>query len=185
METGSLFLTVVLACMTSSLIVGAAVYFFCRLHERRQTGPTEAIVAPAAPEPASPYEQKPVMTAAPVPAQTYVPPGESPQAEAAPGTPPSEPATRGKEAEEKIVKAEIKAHVEVVEPEKHEIEEAKTPEQVADEAMPDEAVPGETEEAAHLSPEPFFREYMGPGKLVPIRISERTRAENDDAFLWL
>ncbi len=205
MEPVPLFFTVVLACTVTSLLMAAAAYLVYRIHERRATEAprAEAESAPPAAVPVTPRERAPVLTAPPVPAQMYTPPKEMPKAEAAPKpeTPPEtktaeeaetterpETATAAGTTETETVEAEAETNAETVETmgttETEAVTETKEAETMREVEPKETGTPNGEERTAPL-PEPFFREYMGPGKLVPIRISERTRDGNDDEFVWL
>ncbi len=202
MEPVPLFFTVVLACTLTSLLMAAAAYLVYRIHERRATEAprAEAESAPPAAVPVTPRERAPVLTAPPVPAQMYTPPKEMPKAEAAPKpeTPPETKTAEEAEATERLetatkaettgttetVEAEAETKAETVETTETETVETQEAETMREVEPKETGTPNGEERTAPL-PEPFFREYMGPGKLVPIRISERTRDGNDDEFVWL
>ncbi|WP_456429999.1 hypothetical protein [Rhodocaloribacter sp.] len=195
MEPAPLFFTVVLACTLTSLLMAVAAYLFYRVHERRTTGtPRRPAKAASKPAPVRPRARAPVMTAPPVPAQMYTPPKEMPKAETMPKE--AETTEQGRTAET-TERAETVTEAETIETETLETEtteaetietetiETETLETETTEAETTEAETTEVEERASALPEPFFREYMGPGQLVPVRTSKGTRDGNDDEFVWL
>jgi len=192
MEPVPLFFTVVLACTFTSLLMAAAAYLVHRIRTRRTTEAPlrEVKSAPPAPTPATPRERTPVMSAPPVPAQMFTPPKEMPKTEAAPAsetkdetkTERPERGTESKTSEPETMTGTVEVTEGEAATETREIETMET-ETMETETMETEA--GEAKKRAQALPEPFFREYMGPGRLVPVRISRRSEEENDDAFIWL